>query len=143
MISVEKAKTFDLWTTISTADFKSESAKIGENFTGDSSGPETRKPLPEQGFDADCQNMSEVHPRGFEPLTFGSVDQTSFPFAFRMLVKTPLFAGFSFAPSFYQPSLKCRFRALVGGLMGGHFLTYLVETIAFKNNGWQSRKNGL
>ena len=73
MISVEKAKTFDLWTTISTADFKSKSAKIGENFTGDSSGPETRKPLPEQGFDADCQNMSEVHPRGFEPLTFGSV----------------------------------------------------------------------
>ena len=120
MISVEKAKTFDLWTTISTADFKSESAKIGENFTGDSSGPETRKPLPEQGFDADCQNMSEVHPRGFEPLTFGSVDQTSFPFAFRMLVKTPLFAGFSFEPSFHQALLKRRFCALVGGLMGGH-----------------------
>jgi len=38
------------------------------------------KPFPEQGLDAECQQLSsivEVHPRGFEPLTFGSVDRCS------------------------------------------------------------------
>ena len=38
--------------------------------------PGSDKPLPEQGLDAECQQLSpivEVHPRGFEPLTFGSV----------------------------------------------------------------------
>ncbi len=38
------------------------------------------KPLPRQGFGTDCHRMSsndEVHPRGFEPLTFGSVDRCS------------------------------------------------------------------
>ena len=45
---------------------------------GETCGPETRKPLPEQGFGVDCQDMSEVHPRGFEPLTFGSVGRAIF-----------------------------------------------------------------
>ncbi len=54
--------------------------------------PESHKPLCSQGLaahDGECHELEEVHPTGLEPVTFGSVDQTSFPFAFRMLAKTP------------------------------------------------------
>jgi hypothetical protein len=49
---------------------------------GDTGPPEWRKqkPLPEQGLGTSRHAMSssdEVHPRGFEPLTFGSVDRCS------------------------------------------------------------------
>ncbi|KAA1258618.1 site-specific tyrosine recombinase XerC [Rubripirellula obstinata] len=65
-----------------------------------------------------CTPDEAVHPRGFEPLTFGSVDTQSFPFAFRMLTKTPLFAGFSFVPTFPLSWISRRFCALVGRLVG-------------------------
>jgi len=38
----------------------SSSQRDGDDLA-ESCGPETRKPLPEQGFDVDCQDMSEVH----------------------------------------------------------------------------------
>ena len=51
---------------------------------------------------------------GFEPKSSISEDQTGFPFAFRMLVKTPLLAGFSFVSSFDHALLKCRFSRISG-----------------------------
>lgn len=40
--------------------------------------------------------VSRVHPIGFEPITFGSVDLVCFPYALLMLAKAPVFRGFCF-----------------------------------------------
>ena len=55
-------------------------ATNGSDGNEEPQGPPTQKPLPGQGLGSDCQHLTpneKVHPRGFAPLTFGSVDRCS------------------------------------------------------------------
>jgi hypothetical protein len=66
---------------------------------------------------------AQIHSAGFEPVTFGSEDKTSFPNAFRMLAKTPCFTGISFLSNFDLALTSFRLIELVGEKVGGNCRT--------------------